>query len=121
VGVKAPVFSWQKLTAVDTSLSPEMKSTGKVMGSDMDFPRALYKALLASGVKVPYKGTVVLTVADKDKAERWGSPGTWWIWGEVRGKSEGSPGEVRAKSEGSGGETAVRLEVWGKSGALEGK
>lgn len=72
VSVKAPVFSWQKLTAVDTSLSPEMKSTGEVMGSDLDFPRALYKALLASGVRVPYKGTVVLTVADKDKAEAMG-------------------------------------------------
>ena len=69
VSVKAPVFSWQKLTSVDTGLSPEMKSTGEVLGSDQDFPRALYKALLASGVNVPYRGTVLVTVADKDKAE----------------------------------------------------
>ncbi len=69
VSVKAPVFSWQKLTSVDTGLSPEMKSTGEVLGADIDFPRALYKALLSSGVKVPYKGTVLFTVADKDKAE----------------------------------------------------
>ena len=69
VSVKAPVFSWQKLTTVDIALSPEMKSTGEVMGSDLDFPRALYKALLASGVRVPYKGSVLVTVADKDKAE----------------------------------------------------
>lgn len=69
ISVKAPVFSWQKLTAVDTGLSPEMKSTGEVLGADQDFPRALYKALLASGVKVPHKGTVLITVADKDKAE----------------------------------------------------
>ncbi|HWI65627.1 MAG TPA: carbamoyl-phosphate synthase large subunit [Symbiobacteriaceae bacterium] len=69
VSVKAPVFSWQKLTAVDTALSPEMKSTGEVLGADQDFPRALYKALLASGFKVPYRGTVLFTIADKDKPE----------------------------------------------------
>ncbi|HEY8346126.1 MAG TPA: carbamoyl-phosphate synthase large subunit [Symbiobacteriaceae bacterium] len=69
VSVKAPVFSWQKLTAVDTQLSPEMKSTGEVLGVAADFPRALFKALVASGVRVPHKGTVLFTVADKDKAE----------------------------------------------------
>jgi carbamoyl-phosphate synthase large subunit len=69
VSVKAPVFSWQKLTQVDTALSPEMKSTGEVLGADLDFPRALYKALLSSGVKVPYRGTVLFTIADRDKAE----------------------------------------------------
>ncbi|MFZ5814673.1 MAG: carbamoyl-phosphate synthase large subunit [Bacillota bacterium] len=72
VSVKAPVFSWQKLTSVDTGLSPEMKSTGEVLGADMDFPRALYKALLSSNVKVPHRGTVLITVADKDKAEAMG-------------------------------------------------
>jgi carbamoyl-phosphate synthase large subunit len=72
VSVKAPVFSWQKLTAVDTALSPEMKSTGEVLGADRDFPRALYKALLSSGVKVPRRGTMLVTVADKDKAEAMG-------------------------------------------------
>ena len=69
VAVKAPVFSWQKLTQVDTALSPEMKSTGEVLGADADFPRALYKALLASGMKVAHRGTVLFTIADKDKAE----------------------------------------------------
>jgi len=69
VSVKAPVFSWQKLTAVDTQLSPEMKSTGEVLGVAPDFPRAFFKALVASGVRVPHKGTVLVTVADKDKAE----------------------------------------------------
>jgi carbamoyl-phosphate synthase large subunit len=69
VAVKAPVFSWQKLTSVDVSLSPEMKSTGEVMGSDQDFPRALYKTLLAAGLRVPQKGAVLITVADRDKAE----------------------------------------------------
>jgi carbamoyl-phosphate synthase large subunit len=69
VSVKAPVFSFQKLTSVDTGLSPEMKSTGEVLGSDAEFPGALYKALLASGVRVPTEGTVLITVADRDKAE----------------------------------------------------
>ena len=69
VSVKAPVFSWQKLTTVDTGLSPEMKSTGEALGVDRDFPRALYKALLSSGVRVAHRGTVLFTIADKDKAE----------------------------------------------------
>jgi len=72
VAVKAPVFSWQKLTLVDTGLSPEMKSTGEVLGADVDFPRALYKALLSSGFRVPHRGTVLFTVADRDKAEAMG-------------------------------------------------
>ncbi|MGE5674417.1 MAG: carbamoyl-phosphate synthase large subunit [Mycobacterium leprae] len=72
VSVKAPVFSWGKLTAVDTGLSPEMKSTGEAMGSDEDFPRALYKALLSSGVNVARQGTVLFTIADRDKAEAMG-------------------------------------------------
>ncbi len=69
VAVKAPVFSWQKLAMVDVSLSPEMKSTGEVMGWDVDFPRAFYKALVAAGLKVPRRGTVLFTVADEDKPE----------------------------------------------------
>ncbi len=69
VAVKAPVFSWQKLLAVDVALSPEMKSTGEVMGTDADFGRALFKALLATGLRVAYRGTVLFTVADKDKPE----------------------------------------------------
>ncbi|HEY8486469.1 MAG TPA: carbamoyl-phosphate synthase large subunit, partial [Limnochordales bacterium] len=62
VAVKAPVFSWQKLSMVDVALSPEMKSTGEVMGCDVDFPRAFYKALVAAGLRVPRRGTVLFTV-----------------------------------------------------------
>lgn len=69
IAVKAPVFSWQKLTSVDVFLSPEMKSTGEVLGSDRDFPHALYKTLLAAGFRVPEKGAVFITVADRDKPE----------------------------------------------------
>jgi len=68
-GVKAPVFSFAKLTRVDVSLGPEMKSTGEIMGIDADFPKALHKAMVASGVAVPSRGRMVLTISDRDKPE----------------------------------------------------
>ena len=67
--VKAPVFSFAKLRSVDTILGPEMKSTGEALGSDKTLDKALYKAMLASGVKIPLRGNVLITVADKDKEE----------------------------------------------------
>jgi carbamoyl-phosphate synthase large subunit len=67
--VKAPVFSFAKLTTVDTFLGPEMKSTGEVMGVDKDYLSALYKAFVASGLKVPLGGNVLISVADRDKDE----------------------------------------------------
>ncbi len=67
--VKAPVFSFAKLTTVDTFLGPEMKSTGEVMGVDRDYYNALYKAVAASGTKIPSGGNVLLSVADRDKVE----------------------------------------------------
>ena len=69
VFVKAPVFSFAKLRSVDTTLGPEMKSTGEALGGDDTLEKALYKALLASGVKIPLHGNVLLTVADADKQE----------------------------------------------------
>jgi len=69
VSVKAPVFSFAKLTKVDVNLGPEMKSTGEIMGTDVDYPRALYKAMVASGVDVPLHGAIIATVADADKQE----------------------------------------------------
>jgi carbamoyl-phosphate synthase large subunit len=68
-GVKAPVFSFAKLLQVDISLGPEMKSTGEVMGVDTSYPAALYKALLAAGYNIPRNGTILATIADKDKEE----------------------------------------------------
>lgn len=67
--VKAPVFSFSKLLQVDTSLGPEMKSTGEVMGVDKDLNVALYKAIVAAGTVIPKSGNVLVTVADKDKEE----------------------------------------------------
>ncbi len=69
VGVKAPVFSMGKLFKAEIELGPEMKSTGEVMGIDREFPKALYKALVAAGYNVPLGGKLLVTVADKDKPE----------------------------------------------------
>jgi len=69
VGIKAPVFSMSKLIGVDNYLGPEMKSTGEVMGVDYTFDAALVKALLAAGLMLPEKGGVLLSIADRDKAE----------------------------------------------------
>ncbi|MGM9550954.1 MAG: carbamoyl-phosphate synthase large subunit [Clostridia bacterium] len=67
--VKAPAFSFSKLNGMDSYLSPEMKSTGEAIGYDDKFPRAMYKALTASGLKLQNYGTVVVTLADEDKEE----------------------------------------------------
>ncbi|MBP2667062.1 MAG: Carbamoyl-phosphate synthase large subunit glutamine-dependent, partial [Firmicutes bacterium] len=67
--VKAPVFSFAKITKVDIALGPEMKSTGEVIGIDYHFERALYKAIIASGIRVPDEGVILFTIADKDKQE----------------------------------------------------
>jgi len=69
VGIKAPVFSMSKLIGVDSYLGPEMKSTGEVMGIDYSFEAALVKALLAAGLMLPQGGSLLLSIADKDKAE----------------------------------------------------
>ena len=67
--VKAPAFSFSKLQGMDAYLSPEMKSTGEAIGYDKKLHRAMYKALLASGIKLHSYGTVIATVADEDKEE----------------------------------------------------
>lgn len=67
--VKAPAFSFSKLRGLDAYLSPEMKSTGEAIGYDDKLTRALYKALKASGMSVMNYGTVLATIADKDKEE----------------------------------------------------
>ena len=67
--VKAPAFSFSKLSGLDATLSPEMKSTGEAIGYDKKLTRALYKALQSSGMKLANYGTVFVTIADKDKEE----------------------------------------------------
>ena len=67
--VKAPAFSFSKLRGMDAYLSPEMKSTGEAIGYDDKLPRAMYKALIASGLHMQNYGTVIVTLADEDKEE----------------------------------------------------
>lgn len=67
ISVKAPVFSFSKLANVDSYLGPEMKSTGEVMGSDLNFPKALYKAFAGANMQIPASGNVLLTIEDRDK------------------------------------------------------
>ncbi|RMC24161.1 MULTISPECIES: carbamoyl-phosphate synthase large subunit [unclassified Lactobacillus] len=67
ISVKAPVFSFSKLANVDSYLGPEMKSTGEVMGSDLSFPKALYKAFAGANMQIPDNGNVLLTIENHDK------------------------------------------------------
>ena len=67
--VKVPVFSFNKIKGLDAYLSPEMKSTGEAIGYDKKLNRAMYKAIQAAGMTVQNYGTVLVTIADKDKDE----------------------------------------------------
>lgn len=67
--VKVPVFSFEKLTDVDTHLGPEMKSTGEVLGIGNNLEEALFKGLVASGSEMRKDGGVFITVRDSDKIE----------------------------------------------------
>lgn len=67
--VKAPTFSFSKISGMEVYLSPEMKSTGEAIGYDAKMTRALYKALKASGTNMATYGTVFVTIAEKDKLD----------------------------------------------------
>src|SRR5271154_1471449 len=65
--VKSPVFPFNKFRGVDTILGPEMRSTGEVMGISTSYGQAFAKAQLAAGQRLPRKGSVFLSVNDRDK------------------------------------------------------
>jgi len=67
--IKLPVFSFEKITGADTSLGPEMKSTGEVLGIAKNYNEALLKAFDGGGVSLPQNAKIIVTVRDKDKAE----------------------------------------------------
>ncbi len=67
VAVKESVFPFVKFPGVDIILSPEMKSTGEVMGIDDDFPRAFYKSQDGASSHIPESGTIFISVKNKDK------------------------------------------------------
>ena len=66
--VKSPVFPWTKFPGVDTVLGPEMRSTGEVMGVADNFGEAFAKAQIAAGQMLPVRGTVFISVEERDKA-----------------------------------------------------
>ena len=67
--IKLPVFSFEKIIGADTSLGPEMKSTGEVLGIAQNYNEALLKAFEGGGVHLPKNGKIIVTVRDKDKEE----------------------------------------------------
>ena len=69
VAVKMPVFSFEKIRGADISLGPEMKSTGEVMGIGRTYSEALFKAINGANMRIPEDGTILMTVADRDKEE----------------------------------------------------
>ena len=69
VAVKAPVFSFSKMGLVEIALGPEMKSTGEVMGIGRTYSEALFKAINGANMRIPEDGTILMTVADRDKEE----------------------------------------------------
>ncbi len=69
VAVKAPVFSFVKLQDVDAALTPEMKSTGEVLGIDTSYEKAMLKAFLGADFKMPSGGKVLISVNDKSKED----------------------------------------------------
>ncbi|RVT90880.1 carbamoyl-phosphate synthase large subunit [Sphingomonas crocodyli] len=69
IAVKEAVFPWARFPGVDPVLSPEMKSTGEVMGIDSDFATAFAKAQLGAFTKLPLAGTVFVSVKDGDKPQ----------------------------------------------------
>ncbi len=65
--VKEAVFPWNRFPGIDIVLGPEMKSTGEVMGIDMDWGMAYAKSQMAAFNPLPTEGTVFLSVSDRDK------------------------------------------------------
>jgi carbamoyl-phosphate synthase large subunit len=68
IAVKEAVFPFARFPGVDIILGPEMKSTGEVMGIDADFGRAFLKSQIGAGVDLPRRGSVFVSVRDRDKA-----------------------------------------------------
>ncbi|NCP22867.1 MAG: carbamoyl-phosphate synthase large subunit [Erythrobacter sp.] len=67
MAVKEAVFPFARFPGADPVLSPEMKSTGEVMGIDTDFPAAFLKSQIGAGMKLPRSGTLFVSVKDSDK------------------------------------------------------
>ncbi len=106
--VKVPVFSFNKIRGLDAYLSPEMKSTGEAIGYDDKLNRALYKALQASGMHLQNYGTILATIADKDKEEALPLMRRFYNLGFNIEATEGTAAFLR--------ENGIRTRVLGKIG-----
>ncbi|ARI77547.1 carbamoyl-phosphate synthase large subunit [Halobacillus mangrovi] len=111
VYVKVPVFSFEKLRSVDTTLGPEMKSTGEVIGYDETLEKALYKGMTSAGLKIPTHGSVLLTVADKDKNEMLSIAETFYELGFQLFATEGTASVIE--------EANIPVEAVGKVGSTQ--
>ncbi|MGI8315053.1 carbamoyl-phosphate synthase large subunit [Halobacillus mangrovi] len=111
VYVKVPVFSFEKLRSVDTTLGPEMKSTGEVIGYDETLEKALYKGMTSAGLKIPTHGSVLLTVADKDKNEMLSIAETFYELGFQLFATEGTASVIA--------EANIPVEAVGKVGSSQ--
>ncbi|ASF39335.1 carbamoyl phosphate synthase large subunit [Halobacillus halophilus] len=109
VYVKVPVFSFEKLRSVDTTLGPEMKSTGEVIGYDQTLEKALFKGMISAGLKIPTQGSVLLTVADKDKSEMLEIAQTFYELGFQLFATEGTAAVIE--------EASIPVEAVGKVGS----
>lgn len=111
VSVKVPVFSFEKLRSVDTTLGPEMKSTGEAIGHDKTLEKALYKGLVAAGLSVPQEGAVLITVADKDKDEALVIAGRFYQLGFQLYATEGTAASIQS--------AGIPVEKVGKIGSVD--
>ncbi|HAE61357.1 MAG TPA: carbamoyl-phosphate synthase large subunit [Eubacteriaceae bacterium] len=90
IAVKAPVFSFQKLLDVDSALTPEMKSTGEVLGIDTKYESALAKAFIGAGFRFDHKGEVFLTINNRDVSEGLEAARKFYDLGFVISATEGT-------------------------------
>ncbi len=72
VSVKEAVLPWDRFPGADIRLSPEMRSTGEVMGMDKTFPLAFFKSQLAAGTTVPMEGNILFSLNHQDKQKSLG-------------------------------------------------
>lgn len=110
VAVKAPVFSFNKLSLVDTALGPEMKSTGEVLGLDRDYARALVKALVAAGAAPRPAGKFLFSLAAPDKEQ---GAKVAALFARAGNTLSATPGTARALRA-----AGLEVEEWRKEDAL---
>jgi len=95
VSVKEAVLPFNRFPGVDTLLGPEMRSTGEVMGVDRTFGLAFAKSQMASGTRLPERGTVFFSLADRDKPAGLGVARQFGVLGFALAATLGTAGYLR--------------------------